>query len=308
MNLNMDNCWGIISGLVNLCQEQLEHDGEAGQAWCRGTGLHRNIVQDYIVPASPACAACTQCTPTTMLASSIHSVARWCREESPGRRGRPRRGGAAPGCCAVRRPRRLHSLPFPPRNHLLARLLSARLPPANSVCTTLTAISFPLPCPARSLSPSARPCCAPRQVPAGPGPQQAAAAPLRHPCGGAALCWGGGGGSGQGGRRQGRGLSCARAAAAAALMPHPCLPPRFMPVFKSCVPGCLGVSMEQLWRARQGPVLGKKEEGRRARGRILNGHKREIRWWGGGKCECGKLPGTVASVQAAGWMAAVWGL
>ncbi|EFN52468.1 hypothetical protein CHLNCDRAFT_32503 [Chlorella variabilis] len=28
MNLNMDNCWGIISGLVNLCQEQLEHDGK----------------------------------------------------------------------------------------------------------------------------------------------------------------------------------------------------------------------------------------------------------------------------------------
>ncbi len=28
MNLNMDNCWGIISALVNLCMDSCEADGE----------------------------------------------------------------------------------------------------------------------------------------------------------------------------------------------------------------------------------------------------------------------------------------
>lgn len=27
MNLNMDNCWGIISGIVNLCMDSCESDG-----------------------------------------------------------------------------------------------------------------------------------------------------------------------------------------------------------------------------------------------------------------------------------------
>jgi len=39
MNLNMDNCWGIISGLINLCLDQLEHDGERArreQVWAFG--------------------------------------------------------------------------------------------------------------------------------------------------------------------------------------------------------------------------------------------------------------------------------
>ena len=28
MNLNMDNCWGIVSGLSNLCNDLLETEGE----------------------------------------------------------------------------------------------------------------------------------------------------------------------------------------------------------------------------------------------------------------------------------------
>ena len=28
MNLNMDNCWGIVRALVDLCKEKLEADGE----------------------------------------------------------------------------------------------------------------------------------------------------------------------------------------------------------------------------------------------------------------------------------------
>lgn len=28
MNLNMDNCWGIISALINLCMDLCEADGE----------------------------------------------------------------------------------------------------------------------------------------------------------------------------------------------------------------------------------------------------------------------------------------
>lgn len=35
MNLNMDNCWGIISGVVNLCFDLLEADGEPWSCVCR---------------------------------------------------------------------------------------------------------------------------------------------------------------------------------------------------------------------------------------------------------------------------------
>ena len=38
MNLNMDNCWGVISGVVNLCFELLEADGARVPRCCGGVG------------------------------------------------------------------------------------------------------------------------------------------------------------------------------------------------------------------------------------------------------------------------------
>jgi hypothetical protein len=32
MNLSMDNCWGIVTGLLNLCADLLEGDGERAAA------------------------------------------------------------------------------------------------------------------------------------------------------------------------------------------------------------------------------------------------------------------------------------
>lgn len=68
MNLNMDNCWGIISGLINLCLEQCQADGKLSwqpaevacvvRWWERGAhtaGIGR-------CPAAAACCFLHACT------------------------------------------------------------------------------------------------------------------------------------------------------------------------------------------------------------------------------------------------------
>jgi hypothetical protein len=54
MNLNMDNCWGIISGLINLCHELLEHDGEHSAHSVHSTG-HSTV---HTAVQSSMCGAC----------------------------------------------------------------------------------------------------------------------------------------------------------------------------------------------------------------------------------------------------------
>lgn len=57
MNLNMDNCWGIISGLINLCHELLEHDGEHSMHIMHSmhSTLHNNEERIVVMPRTCCC-------------------------------------------------------------------------------------------------------------------------------------------------------------------------------------------------------------------------------------------------------------
>jgi hypothetical protein len=71
MNLNMDNCWGIISGLINLCLEKMEVDGEhcchCSCAPCPAAIPNHIFLFLSSFPRRFALPACRQCIPTTML-------------------------------------------------------------------------------------------------------------------------------------------------------------------------------------------------------------------------------------------------
>lgn len=70
MNLNMDNCWGIVRALVDLCVEKLETDGAGVVLFSffllAEAGRYVHGVRDAAVSLPVAC-CCAMCCPAGAL-------------------------------------------------------------------------------------------------------------------------------------------------------------------------------------------------------------------------------------------------